>query len=556
VGVTIGDYTLAGATTDRRWMNLRVMACPGCHRKVRGLEIAYWLVMAVGFGPLVVAGAIAFFVGSRPPADSPLWVLFIAAALLLPLGFAGWALVARQRKRFVRNSSLRDVGNLLGPALGLGPADHSMIEVTPLATISPTESVLPLDEVVRGQDLRAWLSAAATARETMPRPTRWTAPVAPAAWPRSRWLVQLGCGLFLSVLFALGWFAGKEVWCGPFFGVPLALALAATLNGLVVARRMRRLRALSVLIIFLLVLGLGLVLVPPLGFWVHATFARLQGDNARMQEVLSQVRKHHPNDVRFVPAERMALAGLRRQYETPLAALAAEPAAGQPVDADFRRAFRELLEDVAGRGDPTVYVALHESFDATPPPRAQLELLLWERDPDLTGLLGPKSRPRVVDLPAAFSADQFNERAKQLAAALQKQLGPLVPKDLIKLVPLGSADRAGNLLLDCHAQARHSGQFLKQTRTIHGPHFARYSVLLVLPETTWEIKVIDRQGRVLGTTTLTVAAPGRFEWAQEVESGEGLNDYYRVLFVAHARMAWQFARRLGLDGGEEPTRFP
>src|SRR5436190_7120420 len=96
-------------------------------------------------------------------------------------------------------------------------------------------------------------SAPSPSEPSKPDRTRWTVPVDVAQWPAARWLMQLIPALFLTVALGVG-----SAYCMlvanverplyiPFFGIPLGLCAAATVNGLWVARHGRRFTLLAVL---------------------------------------------------------------------------------------------------------------------------------------------------------------------------------------------------------------------------------------------------------------------------------------------------------------------
>jgi hypothetical protein len=106
----------------------------------------------------------------------------------------------------------------------------------------------------------------------------WSAPVVPEHWPTLRWLVQLLAGLFLALFLGLALTIipfvaprfGERLSLALVFGFPFGLCLAAALNGLLVARKYRRLTFLSVIVTTVAslaygvaIFGLGVLLNPP-----------------------------------------------------------------------------------------------------------------------------------------------------------------------------------------------------------------------------------------------------------------------------------------------------
>ena len=93
----------------------------------------------------------------------------------------------------------------------------------------------------------------------------WTTPVVPENWPALRWLVQSIAGLILVLFLApalsvIPFFSktiGERVFHVLLFGLPLGMCLAGMLNGVIVARRTRRLTMLSVAAVELVVIVYG-----------------------------------------------------------------------------------------------------------------------------------------------------------------------------------------------------------------------------------------------------------------------------------------------------------
>jgi hypothetical protein len=93
----------------------------------------------------------------------------------------------------------------------------------------------------------------------------WTTPVIPENWPAVRWLMQSIAGLILVLFLApsvtvIPFFSKstpERVFHVLLFGLPLGLCLAATLNGVIVARSTRRLTLLSVAAVELAVIVYG-----------------------------------------------------------------------------------------------------------------------------------------------------------------------------------------------------------------------------------------------------------------------------------------------------------
>jgi hypothetical protein len=557
VGTATPQSTFLGGTTiHHRWTNIRFDCCAACHRKVRALQSGYWTLMGVCFVPLLLVGGVGLIFGKRKAQDIVPGVVLAGAFLLLLVGLLGVWLIHVLRKRFVTRSSVSDIRAICGPLFGQSPAQVARLSVTPLATVPAAEKVITQAELAPFRALSAVLTASAAPADPLPPPTWWTAAVAPGTWPPGRWLAQLLICLVLAMLFGLGWLFGTASWLGPFFGVPMGVCFAGALSAVRVARRRRRYRFLAVLVVTGLVTALGMVLVPALGFWTQATLARWRDDNGTMEGLLGRIEHEHAGDFRFAPAAATARAGLRDLYADAFGKLEATPADTKTADAALRQAFREMLEDFVTRGDHFMQVRLIESIDLTPPPAARTELILWELDPAFNShRIVNRGKPLpVADLEKSLSVDLRNQRAAQLAAALQKQLRALADESRFKLEPPGAKGARGNWLLECRASVRHSGKFVLNTTTQNG--LPIYHELLIVPEMSWEIRVKDRDGQTRAAVTLVVPPSRSVAWNGPGSAWEGLGTYHRLLVIAYTEMAWHFTRRLGLDTGPAPTQFP
>src|SRR5262245_51564430 len=103
-------------------------------------------------------------------------------------------------------------------------------------------------------NLELQMPSSTTPTSTKPERTLWTVRVNPALWPAFRWLMQIIPGLFLLIMFGPGsaycmLVAGPErpLYVG-FFGIPVGLCAAATVNGFWVARFGRRFTWLAVML--------------------------------------------------------------------------------------------------------------------------------------------------------------------------------------------------------------------------------------------------------------------------------------------------------------------
>ena len=381
-----------------------------------------------------------------------------------------------------------------------------------------------------------------------PRATWLTAPVEPMLWPASRTWTQIVSGIFLTVMFGIVLLASPFAALTAFIGVITALPLAATVNGVLVWRRRRRLTFVSVLL-FLFILPLVTApVLPPLNAWGRALLYTHQGETDKLRGLLLDVERA---DLRYGPARSAAAAGLHAEYVPLLGKLDAAPLS-DPADRPLREAFRQLLEEGAEDPDATVYVRLTEKIDLTIPPEAKLDLALFMVDPDFQMFARVPVKPAELD--AIFRAADAPLRASWLGLALARQFGPRIEVKLLRFKGLEPGETTNNRrVLAVHADIKHSGRYLK-TKNMFGP-----PSLTAQPKIMWTISTISRQGVERKGASLTPELADRFNLKQDFnKAGEYSPLLSAPLNVVQAdlRCAWELARRLGFDAGPEPVSFP
>jgi hypothetical protein len=359
--------------------------------------------------------------------------------------------------------------------------------------------------------------------------------------------VQVVCGLLLAGLCGTGLLLATyepalSVFLSIFFGLPLGLVLACAVSG---AANFfgRRLRGRAWLLMPPLTAGLCVAAAPALSTWYQAARAANRQDVHRMQELLALIRTHHDGDCRFAPARNAALAGIKAQYDQAAARLTEDDGEGREfsVDAELRQALVTVLNDLAESGDPSVHLVFRDGSDLTPPPRAELELLLWRagsRDGTPTVL-----RPDFLASAAAGPA-----RGKLLLDTLRSAFGQVAAEPLLKLVPLDKKDkREGKFILEARAVTRHGGQFSKVTA-------GNQSNLVVEFRIDWEVRLYDRQGALLRTFRIQ-SRPAASLKMGSIGAGSAEAAYRRMLRSAYDNFGRALVGRAGRIPGPEKSDF-
>lgn len=186
--------------------------------------------------------------------------------------------------------------------------------------------------------------------------------------------------------------------------------------------------------------------------------------------------------------------GRHERYHQAAAKLTA--GGGPERDEALCKALAAVLEDLADRNDPSVYLAVSDSADPADPLEASTDLRRWEKDLDFRGR-------RYIILPqeVVFVDTAADKRQKIFFKQLQGAFQAACPDDLLKVVPLeAGAAREGKVVMDVHITFRRGPTYAKV-------RLANLAYLLRGFTADWELKLLDRQGKTMATITASSKSP-------------------------------------------------
>lgn len=425
----------------------------------------------------------------------------------------------------------------------------------------PFASIPPRSEQFSGAPSRASELTLASINPAPPASdSYWTKPVRKELWPPARWAAQTVAGAFLVLLCAAGMLVTPIMPGGACFGFFLGLCLVATLNGILFARQTRRYTLLAVFAFCLVFMAIGAFLQPGLGFTLQAY---MKADKLDKLRELKHDIDHHPNALLGGPARSIVESKMRKHYAGVLDSLATE--AGPPADAEFRKAFRALIEDLAKQESKQIVVDVSEEVDYTEPPTAEFMLtLLKATTPKLAKVSW--NDPNSPDYPLknfrdAYPDDKRPNRAAEMADALKRQFKNVLTDEQAQWVNLQKADASPHPRIEWRAKIKNGGQYYPiEWSTFRGnipiAIASRYEVF-VEPEGTWEVRLLDSTGTELGKTSFPLSIPKDAQTSEDYSKrSNSMGTYDTILMMQFGAAAWEMKRRTGLDPGPEPTRFP
>jgi hypothetical protein len=155
-------------------------------------------------------------------------------------------------------------------------------------------------------------------------------------------------------------------------------------------------------------------------------------------------------------------------------------------DEELCKALATVLDDLAARGDPSVYVVFADLSDPADAPEAERDLREWKEDFEFRG-----QEPPILSQDIIFGQDAAGRRQKELVEELRGALRTVADDCVLKLVPLEpGTTRNGKIILDIRTIYHRGNTFLKV-------HFGKTPYLLREFSVDWEAKLINREGNAL-----------------------------------------------------------
>jgi hypothetical protein len=379
----------------------------------------------------------------------------------------------------------------------------------------------------------------------------WSMPVDITLWPAGRRWAQILCGFFLTLVMGVGVLASPHGAMTAIFGAFFGLVFAALVNGTLVSWTGRRLSFLSVLLYVVLIPLVTAPVLPPLNAWARALIFASQDDELSLRSLIGELNEIPASDFRYSPARSATVGALRDRYQSTLDKLSgppAEPAAMEPV---LRDGFRMLVESLAGQPEPTVYVVLSEKVDPTVPPEAKVDLRRFAKDADLRPVDGKVPSTEPSDL---FPNRSIGMREHHVAAALRRQFTPLIDRNLVTFEALDNKAPDRRPLLKLHADIRHSGRYVKIT-----PQHGFGATLYAEPIVAWTVQFHPARGVPSAPVRYAVTMPPNFaiqRGVREADEFQSLAGVEAPILIMYLKFAWETARKVGLDAGPAPVRFP
>jgi hypothetical protein len=246
---------------------------------------------------------------------------------------------------------------------------------------------------------------------------------------------------------------------------------------------------------------------------------------ADLRAIMKEIDQEPASAALMAPAREAATKAFRDYYDQAKAKLYAAPSSGAvgkrefEVDADLRRTFGTILDDLAQSPDANVYVAFTNAVKLDPPKGADLELALMRRTPDAIAK-HPKGDAPVIQPVSAFSPEFDSRRRQTFMTAMSESFGKVFDSDLLTLVPLeAGGDRKGKIVFEVSSNIVRSIEYYTYTRTDLDTGRREFVGFLFGILVDWGFKVWDRQGKSLYDPRPTRSLP-----ADKLRVERGEND--------------------------------
>jgi len=233
--------------------------------------------------------------------------------------------------------------------------------------------------------------------------------------------------------------------------------------------------------------------------------------NSNLVEVRAHVydiQVNHKDEPHYAAALDLAAGELKRKYDEVLAKLAKPggdtAGAGEfPVDEDLRKAFTEVLTDLARAPTADVHVVFKNSSDFAPPDGDEYGLRAEAEYVKKTLKLPVTDPPYVIPQGAAFSPAYDKARRASFMSVSSEAFRQVFDANLLSLTALeDGVSREGKFVLEVSAHTWREPSYYHYTSPqLDGSKVLKGFAFSI--QVNWELKLFGRTGKLMYETTLT-----------------------------------------------------